>query len=325
MVLYVISTSTWPGSFRGNPARGIRPVGPTFLGHGYSFASFPDMPDMITLVDVAQQSFICVLGLMQAQSFYERCKREGTTSARLHVLKRFAGLMALAFVLGVLLPVAVGRRNWDLRDTLLHGTLGVIAWASLAAGIATDVFRNAKHRVIFGVLLLLGHSILYAASPGLFYDELGNVAVGVIGAGFAPWLFAEDGRVNEGGFRTHLLPFAAASYVAMYAIDFVQPASNKHATASLAFFAIGTSLFWIFIFHQFGKHEFWVPGLVLFGRNMLVVFLMTSILTRVYFPLIVRAVTISRVHALLLAGVVPLAATWAVAMLLAKRKTFLKI
>jgi hypothetical protein len=350
IMLFIIAAITWilSGDFTAlgsNQYTNVRlPVGPSYLNHGWKWADTPEgWPQMITIIDIGQQIFIFLVGFMQAFSFIRRKTTNSEKDALIHIIRRFFIIMALAFLDEILIgQISDGFdiNTWNWYGWFWHGTLGNIAWASLAGGLVAFSVRKADTRFLIGMGILLLHAILYAI-PAVVewrwlypenqtffripFETIGHVAIAIIGAAFTGWMFDENREVSEPNIRNRILPISTGMFILMYIIDFLQPANHQAVNAALATMAIAASGFMLFIFYQLDKYNFKVPGLSAFGKNMLLMFILSLIVTEAYMPGVKDLAQQNAVYGLILAGIVPVLIMYAIAKFLEWRNWIIKI
>jgi hypothetical protein len=112
--------------------------------------------------------------------------------------------------------------------------------------------------------------------------------------------------------------------MATYLWDYIQSAEHHDITTTLAMLAIATSMFMLFIFYAFDKFGFKVPMLSEYGKNILLMFLLTG-LWDPYSELFTRSQLVDNPFlAMLVIGMIPLLVEYAIAWLLAKKNIIVK-
>jgi hypothetical protein len=345
IVLFIVSAVTWilSGDFtalgNGQYTNVQPPVGPTYMNHGWKWADTPPgWPQMITLIDIGQQIFIFLVGFMQAFSFIRRKTTINEKNAVIHIIRRFLLIMLLSFIEALIGDFDISQ--WDWFDILWYGTLANIAWASLAAGLVAYKVQEGDKRLLIGSIILLVHAILYAipalrefrvyyrGDDTLFrmpWNTINHAAIAIIGAAYASWILNVDRTVSETGLQKRVLPVSAIMFALTYLVDFLQPAHHQNCTTALAMMAIGTSGFMVFIFIQFDKYRFRVPGLTAFGKNMLLMFVLSLIVSEAFVPAIEDLAFAHPLYGLILAGICPILIMYAIAKFLEWRNIVVKI
>ena len=328
IILFAVQTLAW--SLNGKPAdlaAGLYPILPPWVNHGWRFAAYSGIPDMITLIDLGQAIFIFLVGFMQAFAVLKRKqKSDSDKEVWIHLIKRFLLIMMLNIV-----HMAASGDLDNVKKLLLTGTLAQIGWAGLMAGIVSMYIAEGDKRLIVGGSIMLVHSILYAINmfeplSGVPFDLINHIAVAIFAAAFAQWVLKADGTVNEEGFKNRVLPVWIGSIVAAYLIGMIQWADHGDATTSHSSLAVRVSGLSIYTFYKMDKDGFHVWGLTAFGKNMLFIFLMEMILIElVYLPIVENLVRISPFLDLILFGILPILMLWVLAKLLEWKDIYIKV
>ncbi|MHA1718785.1 MAG: hypothetical protein ACTSXK_04605, partial [Promethearchaeota archaeon] len=326
IILFIVQTCAW--LFSGDPANGVMPLMAPALNHGWKYANYAR--PLITLIDLGQQIFIFLVGFMQAFAVLKR-KEKGFTDGKiwLHILKRFVLVMVLSVIHGL------AGDSFNSYFIIAHGTLANIAWAGLAAGIAALYIKDPKYRLISGLGVMLIHSILYMI-PSLIAWEAGSwrfpfltinhIAIGLIASAYTLWFLTPKGEINEEGIKKNVLPVTIAFVISSYLLDFIQWSDHHYVTTPLAMMAIALSAFSLYAFYHFDLDGFHIPGLTAFGKNMLMVFLLSMVINElVYFGLIKNLLGLNGIIDMFLLGIVPILLIWIFAKILEKLNWIIKI
>ncbi|MHA1745171.1 MAG: hypothetical protein ACTSWW_04165 [Promethearchaeota archaeon] len=327
IVMFIIQTVAW--KFSDDPANILTPLMSPFLNHGFRYANF-DRP-LITFIDLGQQIFIFLVGYMQAFAVLKRRQKGFTTKQLwLHIGKRF-GIMMVLSTLHVF-----ADKGWDTWSVFFGGTLGNIAWAGLAAGIVAMYLPKGDHRLLVGLGMMAIHTICYAF-PGIVawegaglefpFQVINHMAIGCIAAAFTAWMFTDEGKVNESSFRSRILPVSLWFFIGAYFLDFLQWADHHDVTSSLVGLAITTSGFILYLFYKFDQEGFKIPGLTAFGKNMLMIFLLSMVLNElVYIPMMMDSglLGLNGFYDLALMGIPPILFMWIIAKLLEHFNIYIK-
>lgn len=326
IILFIIQTCAWKYSM--DPAAGIMPIMAPALNHGWKYAEYAR--PLITIIDLGQQIFIFLVGFMQAFAVLKR-KEKGFSDGKiwLHIGKRFVLVMILSVV------HALAGDSLNSYFIIAHGTLANIAWAGLAAGIAALYIKDPKFRLVAGLLVMLLHSILYmfedlhvwkAGSWSFPFLTINHIAIGLVASAYTLWFLTPKGEINQEGIKKNVLPVTIALVISGYLLDFIQWSDHHMVTTPLAMMAIAVGAFSLYLFYHFDQDEFHVPGLRAFGKNMLMVFLLSMIINElVYFGLVENYFGIHGLFDMILLGVVPIVLIWIFAFILEKLNWIVKI
>lgn len=348
IVLYIVQTFAY--AYSGNPGGGIAPILPPMLNHGYMYAQFSGMPNIITLIDIGQQIFIFLVGFMQGFTVMKRMqKTDEKWRVLLHILFRAALVWGLAAVFWVgtvfIAEMYVPGTGWQY--IVYKGTLGNIAWAGLAAGIIALLIKRGEHRFWIGFGLMIGTTIIWILvdpSSGIdplfmapfitdFLPTFGNIEIGVITSAVAAWIFNLDGTYNNDNWKKKVLPLTIGFMVLSYLSWFIQWADHHYVNMSLSTMAIGFSSLMIFTFYKMEQHDFKIPLLTPLGENMLLVFFLANLMNEfVYMGMILDPFGLVGINAwygsvvnMILVGVIPTLLMWVLVWLLHRYNLFLKI
>jgi hypothetical protein len=332
IIFLIISVITWPLS--GDFTKGIAPIGPPLLNHGFRY--YEGYPALITIIDIGQQIFMFILGYVAYIAFTSRREKRGLAAAWKHGLIRVGLLYVLAFLDDGLIGGLVlnGSIPWD--EVLYKGTLANIAIGSFFAYLSTYLLpKSADKRIYLSMGILIIHATLYflpgfdhygpVDGPILFpWNALNHAAIAIAATSFSQWfkMNPEDPNI---GFKKRILPVSTILIIAFYCFDWIQPAEHHDATTSLALFAIAVSGFLIAVFYGFEKMGFKVPVLSEMGRNMLLLFILAFI-----WDFSIRLIdrdflATNPIITMLLIGVLPIVIEAGIAMLLAKKNIIIKI
>ncbi|MHA1583626.1 MAG: hypothetical protein ACTSVU_04500 [Promethearchaeota archaeon] len=319
ILLYTIGVMAY--ALRGDLASGVLPVGATYYNHGwaesityfYLSESKLDFPSIITIIDIGEPLLRFLIGMMAAYSFRRRMNNNGKYNAWGHALNRFV----IFLFLSVLLEDMFLDRG--IFEALFNGVFATIAWASIAGSIMSAFVEKADLRVIIGIGLAILHAILYAipiirfwhTGSDLWYfaipwNMLNNINLGITGAGYCGYIFPETAKTDQDAFKKRILPLTVLFLLGNYLMDYLQFADNFNCTTSLVFLTLGFAGVLLFVFHQISEIGFKIPFLSSWGKNMLLIFLFSTLIEWIWAPIIVNVVRNSHILALLLAGVVPL-------------------
>lgn len=330
IILFIVQTLAW--TLNGNPsdlAAGQYPVIAPWLNHGWKFASYDGIPEMITLIDLGQQIFIFLVGFMQGFAILKRKQRAEENLVWKHLAWRFFGIVGL----NVLHMIVSGDIN--AYSMIFGGTLAQIAWAGLAAGLAALYIENADKRLLLGLGIMVVHSILFEIpilndwSAGSFrmpYNNINHVAIAIVASAFTLYYFNRDATINEEGIKNRVLPGMFLMFIGAYLVHFVQWAEHTDATTSLSLLAIGTSLLATYVFYKMEQDGFSIPGLSSFGKNLLAIFILEMIIIElIYIPIIVNFIRISFLLDMILVGILPIVLIWIIAYILDWKNIIIKI
>jgi len=282
IILFIIQTCAWIFSISEDwPIPLMSPA----LNHGFKYADL-ERP-LITLIDLGQQIFIFLVGFMQAFAVLKR-KDKGLTDGKIwvHIGKRFVFVM----ILSVLHGFAADKLNSYF--ILAEGTLANIAWAGLAAGIASLYIPKPRFRLIAGLGVMLLHSILYifeglheweAGSWSFPFLTINHIAIGLVASAYTLWFLTAKGEINEEGIKKTVLPVTIAFMIASYLLDFIQWSDHHTVSTPLAMIAISVAGICLYVFYNFDKDGFHIPGLSAFGKNMLMVFLFSMVINELVY------------------------------------------
>ncbi|GMV93762.1 MAG: hypothetical protein AMXMBFR82_35400 [Candidatus Hydrogenedentota bacterium] len=332
-IMYIFAIITYRVS--GDPILGYPQLGPTFLNHGYKY--YQGATPLITIIDVGQQIFMFVMGFVAYLAFTSRIEKRGSFSAALYGARRVVLLFALSGLEAVVeYPT---RHSIDWVEVFYEGTLAKLAIGAFAAYLTMTLIRNANHRFLFGLTMLAAHAVLHA-SPFFHhygfldgplnllpfpFGAMGLAAIAVIATCFAQWVWTHpDGFAAA--FRTRVATASFYTLGACYCLDWLQPAHHHDVTASLALFAVGISglmLTMTFGFDSLGIH---FPLLSSLGRNLLLVFVLASIVVDKYLGMLDRDfLNASPYWTLLLVGVLPIAFLGVITIFLDRKRILIKV
>lgn len=328
VILLIVSAITWvlSGDWTGNNP----PLGPTFLNHGFQY--YDGYPALITIIDIGQQIFMFLVGFAGYISFTSRLEKQGARAAWVHGLRRVGVLYLLSFIDdGLLEIVTSGAIDW--KNVIYYGTLANIAIGSLMGYVAIYLIRDGDKRLLMAIGIMVFHFIMYAlpvfehyhTQEGLLFpfNALNHASIAIAGTCCSQWL-KMDPENPQIGFKKRILPLATLSFVAMYMIDWLQAAEHHDVTTSLALMAIGTSGFMIAIFYGFEQLEFKIPLLSEFGKNLLLMFILTLFIS-LYNQVFSKDFLISSpLLAMILVGLVPVIILGGLAVLLDKKGIIVK-
>ncbi len=329
MLFLILSTITWElsGDWSGkNPI-----LGPTFLNHGFCY--YDGYPAIITIIDIGQQIFMFVLGFVAYLAFKGRLEKLSPRAAWKHGLTRVGVLYVLAFFDdGVLHFFMEGF--FGTRDVIYNGTFANLAIGSLAAYLGVYLIKGANKRVLLSIALMICHSIFYAL-PGfkhyhtqtgiLFpFNAVNHAAIAIMGTCFGQW-YRMNVENPSAVFKQKILPISTLCFIACYLLDWVQPAEHHDVTTSLALMAMGRAGFVMTLFYGFEQLEFKIPLLSEFGKNMLLMFILTPVL-QIYIGLFSKKfLAANPALALLFVGVLPIIVLAGLAVILDRKKIIIKI
>lgn len=329
VVLLIVSTITWmtSGDWSGNDPI----VGPTFLNHGFQY--YDGYPAIITLIDIGQQIFMFVVGYVGYIAFTSRLEKKGAKAAWKHAMIRVGVLYLLAFIDDGLIDLATGGSiSW--KNVLYNGTLANIAIGSFAAYLGTYLIKKADKRILLSIGTMIFHSVMYALpffehyhqQEGILFpfNAINHASIAIAATCFSQWfkLDPEDPKI---GFKTRILPAATLSYVACYMVDWLQAAEHHDVTTSLALMSIGTSGFMIAIFYGFEQLDFKIPLLSEFGKNLLLMFILTLVVGEFVGIFSKESMITNPLITMLLIGVLPVVLLAALAVLLDRKNIIIKI
>lgn len=332
VLLLIISVITWPLS--GDFSTGELIVGPTFLNHGYKY--YNGNPAIITIIDIGQQIFMFVMGFVAYIAFSSRLEKKGTKEAWKHGLIRVGILYFLSFLDDGLIGGLIINGEIPWNDVIYNGTLANLAIGSLAAMIGTFLFRDADKRIYVGIGIMILHSILFALpyfdhyGPSVGdiefpFNSLNHAAIAIIGTCFSQWIKMDPDDPTV-GFKKRILPAATLTFITCYCIDWIQSAEHHDVTSSLALMAIGTGGFMLAIFYGFEQMNFKIPVLSEFGKNMLLMFILSFLVADLYVQLFPRDFLVTYPYfAVILVGIVPIAVEAVIAVVLDKKNIIIKI
>lgn len=329
VLFLILSTITWElsGDWSGkNPI-----LGPTFLNHGFCY--YDGYPAIITMIDIGQQIFMFVLGFVAYLAFKSRLEKLGPGAAWKHGLIRVGVLYVLAFLDdGVLHFFMEG--SFGTKDVIYNGTFANLAIGSLAAYIGVYLIKDADKRVLLSIAVMICHSIFYAlpyfkhyhTQTGILFpfNAINHAAVAIMGTCFGQWY-----RMNVDNpsavFKKKILPISTLCFIACYLLDWVQTAEHHDVTTSLALMAIGRAGFVMALFYGFEQIEFKVPVLSEFGKNMLLMFILTPVLQIYIGSFSKKFLAANPALALLFVGILPVIVLAGLAVILDRKKIIIKI
>ena len=339
IVLFIVQTFAY--EFSKNPSGGVAPILPPMVNHGYNYANFSGMPDLITLIDLGQLIFIFLVGFMQAFAVMKRIqKSDGKKKVWIHVGIRVGAIFVLA-ALHILIEFFLDGGPYDFKEAFVNGTLAVIAWSSLAAALVSILVKKADIRFWIGFGLMIITTGLWFVTPLMsnpgpietLLSVLGLVETAIIATAIAGWIFKADGSIKDDNWKKRVLPLAFGFMVLSFLSWFIQWADHHRANMSISTMAIGFSGLMIFTFYKMEQHNFRVPILTPLGKNMLLVFLLSMVINEVvYMGMILYGFDLIGIPAwygpildLILAGMVPILLMWVIVYPLHKYNIIIKI
>lgn len=327
VLMLIVSMSTY--YYSGDVLSDDPPLGPTMLNHGYQY--FSGVPPLITPIDVGQGIFLFLMGFVGYLAFTRRRQSRGPRSAFGYAARRVGALYALAFLECVVLHYLLnGETLW--RDFLIDSTFTLLALGSLAGFTAIVFFPNADRRIRFAIVLMVIHSLLFAipyfdhytGADNIFhlayfpFAVLGLSAVAIAGTCFGQWMHMDSEDLTL-GFRERIVPATAVALVAAYCLDWVQPPEPHDATAAHQLLSVGLAGLMVVAFFAAGRSKLRFPLLSAMGKNLLVMFALGAVFLEIYFDWIPKDFLVQwPVAALILVGILPLAALSGIAVLLDK-------
>ena len=298
------------------------PIGPTYLNHGWKYAEFENWPDMITIIDIGQQILMFIVGYVGALAFYKHQEKEGTLRALLHVFRRFVALMMFAIIVeGELFEGEFDLTKWNVVSVFWTSTFPNLAWGSLFSLLLISILRRKPDiRCIIAIGIMTIHAILYSI-PYLQswqlnvngwkifevpWNTINHIAIAIMGTCTYDWYMMRKENDDAFGWRKRILPISTLMIVGVWLLDFLQPAEHHNATTTLSLLAISTSMFVLFVFYSFDKLRFRLPMLSDFGKNILLMFLLTGLWDS-YFSVITKDFLLqSRLFSMILVGIIPI-------------------
>lgn len=332
-IMYIFAIITYRMS--GDPILGSPQLGPTFLNHGYKY--YNGVTPIITIIDVGQQIFMFVMGFVAYLAFTSRIEKKGGVSAALYGARRVILLFALSFLEAVVEYPSRHHIRWG--EVFYEGTLAKLAIGAFAAYLAMGLVRNANLRFLLGISMLALHAMLYASPFFHHYGFLdgplnllpfpfgavGLASIAVIATCFAQWVWTHPDGLKM-AFRTRIAPASFYTIAACYCIDWLQPADHHDVTASLALFAVGVSGLMLTMCYGFDELGIRFPLLSSLGKNLLLVFVLASILVDKYLGTLDREfLNASPYWTLLLVGVLPIVFLGAITIVLDRKRILIKV
>ncbi|WP_462325855.1 hypothetical protein [Desulfoplanes sp.] len=329
VLFLILSCITWELS--GNWSGDDPILGPTFLNHGFCY--YDGDPAIITIIDIGQQVFMFVLGFVGYISFRKRLENISTIAAWRHGLVRVGLLYLLAMIDDGVLEFILNK-SFSIQDVLYAGTFANLAIGSFAAYFSLYIIKNAEKRMVLALIIMTIHSFLYANSNIIHYSSgvesifpfnaINHGAIAIIGTCFGQWYKAYEHN-PDAAFKARILPVSTFFLVACYLLDWLQPAEHHDVTTALALMAVGRAGFMIALFYGLERIGFKIPLLSEFGKNMLLMFVLTPIL-QVYINIYSKNFLSSHpVTTLLLIGIFPVLLLAGLAVFLDRKNMVLKI
>ncbi|MBN2311116.1 MAG: hypothetical protein JXR94_19220 [Candidatus Hydrogenedentes bacterium] len=333
-VLLAISVLTWPLS--GNVITGEPVVGPTFLNHGFCYVKAE--PALLTLIDAGQQVFMFLIGFTGYIAFTSRLRKRGGRSAFFYAFRRVAALYLLAAVSDGLIPFLTdGHCDW--HSLIYRATFANLAIGSFAAYVAIALFRDANSRLRLAALIALVHAVLFALPlfnhytsddsvlglPLFPFISVNHATLAIVGTCFAQWI--RDGRDDlDAVFRSRILPAVLLSLIGCYCVDWLQPAEHHDVNLSLVFLSVAFAGLLLSCFYCFGRIGYRIPVLTEYGRNLLLMFILTFFVGDMYARLFSKPFLLAYpVVAMILVGVLPLAVLAGIALFLDKKNIVFRL
>jgi hypothetical protein len=343
VIFLIIASVTWIMSGKrveGVPDPTRPPIGPTYLNHGWKYASVGNgWPEMITIIDIGQQILMFVMGFVATIAYYSHVEKEGELAAFLHFLRRFVALIFLSIVIESNFFATFNPMEWSLVSVFWTSTFPNLAWGGLMANLLLRFMkRKPDQRLVVAVLIMIVHSILFEIpsvqawewvidEKVIFrvpWNTINHISIAILGTCAYDWYTWNTDDDKYKGWRERILPVGAICFAANYLWDFLQPAEHHDATTALSLNAIATSLFMLFIFYSFYQVGFKIPALNVLGKNLLLMFLLTgawdpwlSMFDHAY-------LAANPVIAMLVVGVIPIILSWLIAWILDKKKIIIK-
>lgn len=266
------------------------PLTPTFLVHGFHFQD--KFPQMMTLIDGGQSSFVLVMGFVGTISSYRQREKDVKKFPWRKFLIRLIFLFVLMVIIG---PISFPEwRELDALWSWLHfrwiffeGTFATIFWSYLISLIVLSITpEKPDWRVLIVIGIYITHSTLYTIpiiqnSEYIAWNTLNNIGTAIFGTCICDWwlYFKKDTATSNThtGIKYRLIPTTILCYVVSYLINFLQPADNIDSTTSLALWSVGTGILYLFIFYSLDRIEIRIPFLTELGRNMIIMILLGAV------------------------------------------------
>lgn len=335
-LIYIIAVIAFPLS--GDIAKGIYPIYPTYLNHGWSisFTYFGDIPSTIpvpiTLIDLGQTVLVFLLGFMQAHAFKKRILYRTKRDAWMHTLNRFSLLLTLSVILEDMFLMQ------GLFIAIFEGVFAILAWSTLIAGIIVNFIDNPKKRFFIAIGIMIIHFICYEI-PSLRSLTIGKewwvmsipwkminlTAVSIIGTVAHDHLFTNELDFQEKNFKVYILPTIFIFLVLNFLLDFIQFSNPVVANTPLILLGMAWALFGLFIYYVFEQWQFKIPFFSDFGRNMFLFFIISPILDWVWIAVIQNWLWVNDWLDLVLVGIFPLSALGILAKFFSKKKILVKM
>lgn len=228
--------------------------------------------DGLTLPDLGVPVFLFALGLSYQISWTRWLERTGKKKSVHHFLLRFFLLWAFGFF-GELM--VFGRFTWGVLATI--GTLGLFCLPFF--------FLAPLPRLVVSFFLLLGYQTCLALGMPVYFieDGLGG-PVAVTAWSFPVLVAASLGNwLKERSFSKKMYQALAAGWLLTFAgllVSFLIPFNKHRVSLSYIIFTTGLSLLLFLVF--FVVSDIWkfkVPVFTVLGKNPLVVYMTSGILT----------------------------------------------
>jgi len=338
-ILLIIAAITW--TLSGKNADPLNPpLGPTYLNHGWKYASVTGWPPIITIIDIGQQILMFIVGFTGAMTYYRHVEKEGRAGAFMHILRRFTTFMFFAILVEMLFNEKLTLSEADLIGIFWRSTFPNLAYGSLIGMLLLMALpKKPDTRIWVAMIFLLIHAILYsipevrewaiytAAGQKFFiipFNLLNHIPIAIVGTCMFDWSQLKTDTDPTWGWSKRILPVATGMFIATWLIDFVQPAEHSNVTTALACMAIATSMFIMFLFYQFGKVNFKIPLLSDMGKNILLMYLLSSS-SDTLFAVVTKTAMISNPWlALVIVGIIPVSATLMIGWILARYRIYIK-
>ena len=161
-------------------------------------------------------------------------------------------------------------------------------------------------------------------STPLPFGTLNLIAIAIAGAAFGQWIGRDSGAQLD-GFKQRVVPVSTGAITLWYLLEWLQPSEHHDSTTALSLLAIGTAGYAMTAFFCFQQSGIRIPLLSALGRNLLLVFVLSLFFVDFYLQQLSKSFLVeSPVAAMVLGGLVPLAALSSLAVYLDRKGVIIK-
>jgi hypothetical protein len=264
-------------------------LNPTFLDHGTKFYSMP-LENMITIIDIGQNLFMFVMGLMIPFAFRRHIREGGARYAWGQALLR-VGFLYLVQIVGDLIGDGLSL------STLWGDTFSNLALGMLVSTVVASTIQSPEKRLYFALILLAIQQSLWFVLLGMGYTPnelfsldynsiipfhvLGFSAVAIWGG--CTWDWFVENKDPKIGIRRRILPVSTIALVSCVVMDYVQKADHYLNNPSIVLMSVGAGGFLFFIFFTLEReYHFKIPGLSALGANVLLLFIFGGVTLEIF-------------------------------------------